>query len=316
MLPANQGRSRARSLRPGWHHLLPRTLLAALVWSLWRRRHQADAAPSPLEKNEMLNRSSAGGRSSPEHQSTFPIQANIGQRSARSVACAVIAPMVLLGACAPGYVGYTDSPAFTDDGTGVLRISEGWGGSFSRTWQRIRKLQQENVLFMVDGPCASACTLVLDENYPHVCWTDRAEFLFHGASQRQASSNAGGAIANMLLFAKLPPYVRDQLPPPKKWTTSTWHRVKATELPASGHCQDNPRFAALEQQDEAYLASRHGEDLATRQTSYRAVGDEEFLENVRESLARHPTLRGRILEGAIKTRPHLEERISALDSKA
>lgn len=84
----------------------------------------------------------------------------------------ILTVALLITSCA-GYVGRTDTPSFSDNGSGVLRVSMGLGGDVSRTNQRIRKLQRENVLFVVDGDCFSSCTQILNHNYPHVCWTDR-----------------------------------------------------------------------------------------------------------------------------------------------
>lgn len=196
-------------------------------------------------------------------------------------------------------------------------ISDALGGDISGTSQRIRKMQKENVLFVVDGRCASACTHVLDRDYPHVCWTDRAEFLFHGARRGGGEAPVGGSeIANALLAGKLPDYVRTQLPPHSQWSPNKWHSVKAGDLPASGHCRNSERFAALERDSEGNLVSRYEGPQVAQRSGYRDVSDDVFLQNVRKSMERHSDISERIREGAIKTRPHLEDRIRGLTEAA
>lgn len=218
-----------------------------------------------------------------------------------------------LASCAPGYVGPSHSLSFTDGGTGVIRISESYGGDVSGTWQRIRKMQMDNVLFIIDGRCASACTQVLDKNYPHVCWTDHAEFIFHGSRPNNATAPGGASlITNALLAGQLPGYVKAQLPPPNEWTPGSWHSLTADDLPDSRRCRNNERFLSMVKNEEGDLMSPYTGPPYAERRSYRDVSDDEFLSNVRNSLSNNPDIHDRLLEGATKTRPHLKTEIQQL----
>lgn len=229
----------------------------------------------------------------------------------------VVVAAFLVAACTHGYSGRTDSHDFNDHGTGVLVISGATGGSFSQTWQNVRKMQKRGVLFVVDGTCASACTLVLDHDYDNVCWTDKADFQFHAAYSRAGGpgTSEGARIATFLTVGNLPQYVRDRLPPAQTWTRWTWFSVKAEDLPESGHCRNNYRYLNLERDrnGNVVLDAVDPNWTDTTEEPTLPVTDQEFLENVVRGLKVAPELKA---ETAKELRPHLRDEIETLVKEA
>ena len=86
--------------------------------------------------------------------------------------------LLLLTSCATGYIGPTDRPEFA----GATLISRGDGGLLRETRKNMMVSDAAGIEKVVDGTCKSACTLVIQS--PHTCWTSKARFLFHGASQK------------------------------------------------------------------------------------------------------------------------------------
>lgn len=66
--------------------------------------------------------------------------------------------------------------------TDTLYIREGRGGDLQGMLRTLRWLRQHpNKLIVIDGPCFSACTLLLSLQN-NVTYTERARFFFHSAS--------------------------------------------------------------------------------------------------------------------------------------
>ena len=100
----------------------------------------------------------------------------------------------------------TISPA-----SATIRIAGDAGGQIGAYLQRHEKMRQSGERVVIDGPCFSACTMVLGA-IPHnrICVTSRALLGFHAAfhvdeSGRQATSLGG----NSLLMDHYPPQVRN-----------------------------------------------------------------------------------------------------------
>ena len=100
----------------------------------------------------------------------------------------------------------TMSPA-----SATIRIAGDAGGQIGAYLQRHEKMRQSGERVVIDGPCFSACTMVLGA-IPHnrLCVTSRALLGFHAAfhvdeSGRQATSLGG----NSLLMDHYPPQVRN-----------------------------------------------------------------------------------------------------------
>lgn len=154
--------------------------------------------------------------------------------------CLVGFLLLTLTACDEGYSGPTDIPDFADtDGDGKLRIVEASGGNLFLTEARLEALRAEGVRIEVDGPCSSACTLVLSERYDNACWTDKAVFRFHGAtmpSLEEPGEYIESFILTFGLWRKLPTYVQGRLPPPEEWRSDVWFELTAGDLGKVRHC--------------------------------------------------------------------------------
>lgn len=62
----------------------------------------------------------------------------------------------------------------------IIHASE--GGTVGRFLNAAEELKAEHALAIIDGWCASACTVFADKARPNVCITRRAVFLFHQAT--------------------------------------------------------------------------------------------------------------------------------------
>lgn len=100
----------------------------------------------------------------------------------------------------------TISPALA-----TIRIAGDAGGQIGAYLQRHETMRQSGERVIIDGPCLSACTMVLGA-IPHnrICVTSRAFFGFHAAfrvdqSGRQVASLEG----NSLLVSHYPRQVRN-----------------------------------------------------------------------------------------------------------
>jgi ATP-dependent protease ClpP protease subunit len=70
----------------------------------------------------------------------------------------------------------------TDASHAVVRIANDRGGEIERYMYRYDKLRASRQSVMIDGLCASACTIVLSAVAPsHICVTPRAILAFHAA---------------------------------------------------------------------------------------------------------------------------------------
>jgi hypothetical protein len=64
----------------------------------------------------------------------------------------------------------------------VVRITNDRGGQIGRYVDRYEKLRASGQAIIIDGLCASACTIVLGTiPYSKICVTPNAEFAFHAA---------------------------------------------------------------------------------------------------------------------------------------
>lgn len=84
------------------------------------------------------------------------------------------------------------------------------GGSIPAILFHITKAER----IKINGPCISACTLVLRDRYSHkVTWTDRSWFVFHAAEVNGKVNR----IATIGYFGSLPQPVLDELKPLDEW---------------------------------------------------------------------------------------------------
>jgi hypothetical protein len=92
----------------------------------------------------------------------------------------------------------------------MMRIADDRGGRIGTYIDKYQNLRNSNESIMIDGLCASACTIVLGAVSPdRICVTSRANLGFHAAwdfgSRGQAVTNPE---ATRMLFAMYPPNIR------------------------------------------------------------------------------------------------------------
>lgn len=95
----------------------------------------------------------------------------------------------------------------------VVVITEDGGGIINEFEQRYATFKASNEFVILDGMCASACTLVFNimprEN---VCVTERAKLGFHSAyTQEKGMAPEFSALGTDMLWKALPPAVKDAL---------------------------------------------------------------------------------------------------------
>ena len=101
--------------------------------------------------------------------------------------------------------------AFTFPASATVRISSDPGGQIGAYLQRFESLRVSGQNVIIDGPCLSACTLVLGAiPRDHLCFTSRARLGFHSAWRpgefgRPVESLAG----TELMMTNYPQWVRD-----------------------------------------------------------------------------------------------------------
>ena len=101
--------------------------------------------------------------------------------------------------------------AFTFPASATVRIASDSGGEIGAYLQRFESLRLSGQDVIIDGPCLSACTLVLGAiPRDHVCVTSRARLGFHTAWRpnefgRPVVSPAG----TELMMTNYPQWVRD-----------------------------------------------------------------------------------------------------------
>jgi hypothetical protein len=105
----------------------------------------------------------------------------------------------------------TIAAAYNSSASATLRITSDPGGQIGPYLEKLRSLRSSGQSVIIDGPCLSACTMVLGM-IPHdrICVTSRARLGFHMAwhsdqDGRQTSDRDG----TELLMSMYPQQVRD-----------------------------------------------------------------------------------------------------------
>ena len=81
------------------------------------------------------------------------------------------------------------------------------GGSITERMQQIERIERSGVRFVIDGLCASACTMYL--GLKNVCVAPRTTLGFHTASvQGPMGMRAPSKFGNALLMSYYPPKIR------------------------------------------------------------------------------------------------------------
>ena len=84
---------------------------------------------------------------------------------------------------AAGYRGFTDEHMVGYiNANRVVTISDGLGGHVQGMVRMLAKIIDNDRKVVIDGPCRSACTLLMSLGTSRVCITPRAELWFHQAS--------------------------------------------------------------------------------------------------------------------------------------
>jgi hypothetical protein len=93
----------------------------------------------------------------------------------------------------------------------LVRIAHDRGGQIGRYVDRYEQLRASGQTIIIDGLCASACTIVL-ATIPgeKICVTDRANLAFHAAwdfgARRRPITNSG---ATRMLYSMYPSQIRN-----------------------------------------------------------------------------------------------------------
>jgi hypothetical protein len=92
----------------------------------------------------------------------------------------------------------------------TVRISEDHGGRIINYLYKFAMMRAAGEKVVIDGTCASACTMVLGTiPHDHICVTERANLGFHAAwefgSRGRIKTSAGGT---RFLLATYPPEIR------------------------------------------------------------------------------------------------------------
>lgn len=146
------------------------------------------------------------------------------------------------------YWGRTDAPEFRESVEGILIIEKATGGNDLVTKQKLDDFHSRGVFIVVDGACFSACTMLLYPEYDNVCWTDSAEFIFHGASflpTKNRPQRQDFPAATRRMWEHYPDYIKRALPDVAEWRHNRYYRVRVrnwTALQLDRHCQNDPRY--------------------------------------------------------------------------
>jgi hypothetical protein len=96
------------------------------------------------------------------------------------------------------------SPAQAD-----VRVQFDPGGHIGSYYERVQQIRRSGERVVIDGPCMSACTLVLGMLPPgQLCATDNASFGFHQAWYTDGRTRTPSASATRFLTSHYPPRVK------------------------------------------------------------------------------------------------------------
>jgi hypothetical protein len=108
-------------------------------------------------------------------------------------------------------IGVAFVAAFASPSWGTVRISNDSGGVIGAYLQKFESLRRSGQNVIIDGPCLSACTLVLGTiPRDHLCVTSRARLGFHTAWQfNEAGRPVVSPEGTELLMSNYPARIRD-----------------------------------------------------------------------------------------------------------
>jgi hypothetical protein len=91
----------------------------------------------------------------------------------------------------------------------TVRIQDDRGGRIGEYFARYQALRVSGEQVVIDGTCASACTMLLGVvPRNRICVTPRAALAFHSAWDAVSGGNAASSAGNQILWANYPSSVR------------------------------------------------------------------------------------------------------------
>jgi hypothetical protein len=91
----------------------------------------------------------------------------------------------------------------------TVRIQDDRGGRIGEYFARYQALRVSGERVVIDGTCASACTMLLGAiPRSQICVTPRAALAFHSAWDPTSGGNVASGAGNQILWANYPSNVR------------------------------------------------------------------------------------------------------------
>jgi hypothetical protein len=91
----------------------------------------------------------------------------------------------------------------------TVRIQDDRGGRIGEYFARYQALRASGERVVIDGTCASACTMLLGAiPRSQICVTPRAALAFHSAWDPRSGGNVASGAGNQILWANYPSNVR------------------------------------------------------------------------------------------------------------
>jgi hypothetical protein len=91
----------------------------------------------------------------------------------------------------------------------TVRIRDDRGGQIGEYFARYQALRVSGEQVVIDGTCASACTMLLGAvPRNRICVTPRAALAFHSAWDSASGGNVASSAGNQILWANYPSSVR------------------------------------------------------------------------------------------------------------
>jgi hypothetical protein len=91
----------------------------------------------------------------------------------------------------------------------AVRIYDDLGGQIGEYLSKYQALRVSGQQVVIDGTCASACTMILGAlPRDRICVTPRATLVFHAAWDPAPGGNVVSSAGNQILWSSYPPNVR------------------------------------------------------------------------------------------------------------
>jgi hypothetical protein len=104
----------------------------------------------------------------------------------------------------------TIATAYNSSASATVRITSDPGGQIGPYLEKLQTLRRSGQSVIIDGPCLSACTMVLGViPRDHICVTSRARLGFHAAWRPEQTGRQTSEEGTELLMSVYPQQVRD-----------------------------------------------------------------------------------------------------------